>query len=76
MREKMEAIRKEEELREKTEAEHAQNERGLEFAKAMQEDIDKEDRMRDAAAAQDLEVTNDPDSNPLLLPRQNNEPSR
>ena len=68
MREKMEAERQEDESREIAEAERAQKERDLEFAKGMQEEIYREGMVREAAAAV-AEVTSDPDSNPLLLPR-------
>ena len=75
MREKMETIRQENESREIAEEERAQKDRDLEFAKAMQEEFDKEDMMGEAVAAA-VKVTSDPDSNPLLLPRQNDEPPR
>ena len=68
MREKMEAERQEDESREKAEAEQAQKDRDLEFAKGIQEEIYKEGMLREAAAAV-AEDTCDPDSNPLLLPR-------
>ena len=68
MREKMETIRQENESREIAEEERAQKERDLEFAKGMQEEIYKEGMVREAAAVV-AEVTSDPDSNPLLLPR-------
>ena len=68
MREKMEAEKQEDESREKAEAEQAQKDRDLEFAKGIQEEIYKEGMVREAAAAV-AEVTSDPDSNPLLLPR-------
>ena len=75
MREKMEAERIYNESREKVEAEHVQNEMDHEFAKAMQKEFDKEEMVREAVAAVE-EVSSDPESNPLLLPRQNKEQSR
>ena len=68
MREKMEAERQEDESREIAEAERAQKERNLEFAKGMQEEIYKEGMVREDAGVV-AEVTSDPDSNPLLMPR-------
>ena len=68
MREKMEASRKEAESREIAEAESAQKESDLEFAKAMQEDMYKEGMMRETDE-EVKEVTSETDSNPLLLPR-------
>ena len=75
MRGKMEANRKHNESREKAEAGHVQNEVDQEFAKAMQKEFDKEEMMREGVAAVE-EVSSDPDSNPLLLPRQFKEPLR